>query len=98
MAEKPQLVICSQGSLELFSDNDIISLGAGEFCFEDTVLLNTKDSNFDMRARENSEIYKLPYTSVWYLPCLHWALMETFQKRCQRLGVNGKLSKLKIGA
>ena len=56
------------------------------------MLLNTKDSNFDMRARENSEIYKLPYTSVWYLPCLHWALMETFQKDVKDLELTVSLA------
>ena len=98
LADKPELVICSKGSLELYNDKGSIKIGVGEFCLEETVLLNSRESRFDVKATSNSEIYRIPYTSVWYLPCLHWALMETFQKRSRKFGVSDKISALKIGA
>ena len=57
--------MCSKGSLEISNDRGSITINEGDFCLEETVLNNSKDTNFDVKAKEDSEVYIDFHTRVF---------------------------------
>ncbi|MBF0351598.1 MAG: cyclic nucleotide-binding domain-containing protein [SAR324 cluster bacterium] len=75
------LFLVEEGSLQVYSENHVIEmLGPGDFCGEDTVILQIP-SCFQAKATRTSKIFFIPENVLYQIPIIHWKLLETFEKR-----------------
>ncbi len=79
------IYLVKSGALEKFFGGDVFEmLKRGDFFGEEGVLFNTTNT-FQIRAAEDSELYKIPGHVLLDIPVVRWKLFETYQKRMKMI-------------
>ncbi len=77
------IFMVKRGKLERYLNKEVVeTLSPGNFFGEECVLLNIV-GDYQIRAAEDTDVYRIPGDMLLDIPVVRWKLFETYQKRME---------------